>query len=658
MSDNGLEPRIGPKTVLATTAIAAAVLWLYRDVAPLELLLRVVLPALWIALWSLACLGAGAWPVRWLLGVRPQQPLVVTLLAGAATLACVASLLASCGIYRRILLVVLLCAAAIEGLRILLSRRFELRFPADRLASAPAIMLITVGVAILTLTTAPPVMYDVLNYHLAFPARWLDAGGFIEFPRHVFSYYPSSQGLLYGFALAVTGPWGAQAIHWWMGVMAVLAAAALAQRIAGKEAATWAAACFGLTPVVLEIAGYAIADLAVAAWGGAALVVIIGDSDRCAGWRRGALCGLLVGSAAAAKYLALATVTLPLAVTGIAVLVWSARRVPGPRWRIAFAFAVAVAAVLLPWLGRNAAWTGNPVYPYLQAVFGGPPAARDITAELALTAWSPIGWLTSSLTALVVRTFHPLREAGLLGPHWLLLLPAAAVVRGIDRRAWAAVWVATLAGVVAWGSLVQYGRFLVPILVPAAALAGTAAAALTATGTRSIRALFRILILFILAWNATVIATELNLDRSRVVSGHARDIEHLEKWVSYAPVLPFLSDELPRDSRVLLVSESRSFYIDQPALVEDPYRLPWLAELAAGCGDSNELARRVRAAGATHLLVNETEMDRLALQRGASDYWDGSSPRERQIITVFLEEVVRPLYRSGGVWVAEVPDEP
>ena len=46
--------------------------------------------------------------------------------------------------------------------------------------------LIAVGAAILTLTTAPPVMYDALNYHLAFPDRWLDAGGFIEFPlsRH------------------------------------------------------------------------------------------------------------------------------------------------------------------------------------------------------------------------------------------------------------------------------------------------------------------------------------------------------------------------------------------------------------------------------------------------------------------------------------------
>jgi 4-amino-4-deoxy-L-arabinose transferase-like glycosyltransferase len=636
--------------------VAAVVLWLYRDVATLDVLVRAVLPVLWIGAWTLACLGAGVWPVRWLLGASPHQPAAVTLLAGAAVLAFVASLLASCGIFERTVLIVLFSAAVIEGVRTLVRRRPDLRFPAIRLVSAPALLLMAAGAATLVLTTAPPVMYDALNYHLAFPDHWLDAGGFSEFPRHVYSYYPSSQGLLYGFAVTVTGPWGAQAIHWWMGLMAVLTAATLGQRIAGREAATWAAACFGLTPVVLEIAGYAIADLAVAAWGGAALLVLIGVTERNIDWRTGALCGLLAGSAAAAKYLALASVMVPVAVTGIALLMWADRRLRAHRLLFVLAFAVASSVVLLPWLGRNVVWTSNPVYPYLQAVFGGPPAARDIAAEMGLTAWSPIGWLMGSLVAGISRTFHPLREAGLLGPHWLMLLPAAALARGIDRRAWKACWIAALIGTFMWGALVQYGRFLTPTLVPAAALAGTAVAALTATDKPWLRRLFRTLILFVLAWNATVIATDLNLDRARLVSGHARDAEHLQRWVSYAAVLPFVSEALPDDSRVMLVSESRSLYIDRPVLVEDPYRMPLLAELSRECEDAHELARRIRSAGATHLLINDAEMDRLARQRGASDYWDGTSPEERQLITTLLQDVVRFLYRSGGVWVAEVPD--
>ncbi len=656
MPDSEFQPRIGPWAVLVSAVIAAVVLWLYRDVATLDVLVRTCLPVLWIGAWSLACLGAGVWPVRSLLDAPSHQSAVVTLLSGAAVLAFVASLLASCGTYGRTVLVVLFGAAAIEGIRTIVLRRPGLRFPAVRLVSAPAMILIAAGAATLVLTTAPPVMYDALNYHLAFPDRWLDAGGFNEISRHVYSYYPSSQGLLYGFALAVTGPWGAQAIHWWMGLMAVLAAATLGERIAGGEAATWAAACFGLTPVVLEIAGYAIADLAVAAWGGAALVVVIGDTSRRLDWRAGTLCGLLAGAAAAAKYLALASVMVPVAVTGMAVLMGADRRFRGPRWPIVLAFAVASAVVLLPWLGRNVAWTGNPVYPYLQAVFGGPPAARDIAAEMGLTEWSPMRWLVGSLIAGVSRTFHPLREAGLLGPHWLLLLPAAAFARGIDRRAWQACWIAALVGTFLWGALVQYGRFLTPTLVPAAALAGTAAAALVETDKPWLRGVFRTLILFVLAWNGTVIATDLNLDRARIVSGHSRDAEHLQRWVSYAAVLPFVSEALPEDSRLMLVGESRSFYVDRPVLVEDPYRMPLLAELCRGCQDANELARRVRATGATHLLINDAEMNRLARQRGASDYWDGTSPHERRLITTFLQDVVRFLYRSGGVWVAELPD--
>ena len=140
-----------------------------------------------------------------------------------------------------------------------------------------------------------------------------------------------------------------------------------------------------------------------------------------------------------------------------------------------------------------------------------------------------------------------LREAGLLGPHWLLLLPAAAFARGIDRRVWRACWIAALVGTFLWGALVQYGRVLTPTRVPAAALAGAAAAALMGTDKPCLRGLFRTLILLVLSWNATVIATDLNLDRARIVSGHSRDAEHLQRWVSYGAVLPFVSEALPDD---------------------------------------------------------------------------------------------------------------
>ncbi len=652
------EPRLSVTRggALVAVAVAAAVLWLARDTNPLDVSLRLLLPLLWLAAWTVACLGAGVWLVRGLLSGSRDPDAVVVLTTGAAVLAMLQAVLALAGLLHPIVVVVLLCVAAAEGTRLLVLTRLRPRLPGVALTSPAGVMLAAAAVAVVALLTTPPVMYDALNYHLAFPARWMAAGGFVEFPRHLFSYYPSSHGLLYAMSLASVGPWGAQAIHWWMGAMAVLAAATLGERLGGRSAATWSAACFGLTPAVLEIAGYAIADLAVAAWAGAALVVLTDADEDPPTWRRGALIGVLAGCAVAAKYLALGTV-MAAVVAGGAVWLWGRSWRSPSRWAVGAAFAVATAVMVLPWFGRNLVWTGNPVYPYMQFLFGGPPCDRDILREIGrygAAGGSWIAWIGSTLGAVAVRTIHPLREGGLLGPHWVPLLVAAAFVRGAERRLTAALWAAVVSGAIVWGALVQYARFLLPVLVPAAALAGSSAAAFTRHPSRMLRAAFHGLLLAVLGWNASVLASQHDLERLQVVFGHRSDTQYLRRWVSYAPMIPVVAGSLPPSSRLLLVGEPRSFYLDRPVVVEDPYRQPLLLELARGCGSPDELARRVRALGVTHVLVNEGEMSRLARHRGASDYWGGASPIEREAIDRMLADLVRQVARHGSVWVGEL----
>ncbi len=656
MSDDRDSTRISSHAALLAVLLAAVVLWLYRRVVPIDLLVRLSLPVLWLSLWSLACLGAGHWPTTWLLG-RRRPPLVVVLATGAAVVSFLEALLALAGAFRPAVLVGLLALSALGGVLVLARPVTRPVLPPFRFASPPGVLVAAVGATTLILLTAPPVMYDALNYHLAFPARWLAHGSFIQFERQIFSYYPSAHGVLYALALATVGPWGAAAIHWWMGALAGLSAATLAARLEGREgAATWAAACFVLTPVVLAVADYAIADLAVAAWTGAALVVLTEREEHRRLGRRAAHVGLLVGAAVAAKYLALATVLAPLALGGAVMA--AGREWRGRRLAAAGAALAALCLVLAPWLGRNLAWTGNPVYPYFQAAFGGPPSGRDVARELAVEgdgALAPSSVLIRSATGLIRRTFHPLPGGGAIGPAWLILLPVALVAGGARSRARLALWIVTATGVLAWGALVQYARFLLPVLVPAAALAGVAAAQLTGQGPRLARRAVLVLLLAVFAWNATALATDLNLDRLAVVTGHARRTDFLSRWVSYFPAAQFASERLPKDARLLLVAEVRSFYLERSVLVEDPYRAPWLVDLARSCVAPSDLAAELRALGVTHVLVNETEMARLARQRGVADYWAGADERERDLIRRFLHGTLRPIYRGGGVWIGELP---
>ena len=651
MTTGPASPRLQPAAVLAAVLLAGAVLAAGRQAMAWGPWIRVVLPVLWLGGWSLATLGLGRPLLRAVLG--PGEALSrSTLMAaavGAAALSWLATLAAAAHVLRPGLLAALLLACAAWG-AVVLGREGRLADLARR-ATSPGWLLalpLVCGGFVLLLLTTPPVMFDVANYHLAFPERWLAAGGFLEFPRHGFSYYPAAHSMLWTYALATIGAWGASAVNAWFGFLASAAVWRLARRLAGRPAAGWAVVCFVTTPAVLEVAAFAAADLAVAAWAAAAMVAVIGSAGRP---RRAALAGLLVGSAAAAKYLALATVALPVAA---ALLVVSWRR-GGRRAVVAATVLGMTAAVpLLPWLARNLVWTGNPLYPYLQSLLGGPAAGFSIGAERlqnGAAGGGPWHLAATALGAFVQRSLQPLGQGGWIGLLWLILLPTAALTSMRRSRDLAAIWLATLLGLLTWGALVQFGRFALPALAWGAPLAGAAAAALTGSGGRLQRGATTALLLTLASANATVLGTPLNLDRLAVTANVESDEAYLASWLDYAPLLPAIERDVPPDGAILLVAETRSLYIPRRVLVEDPYRPPWLGELAR---DGADPAAALRAMGVTHVLVNQGDMNRVAALRGASSYWEGLAPAARAAVARFLTSEVEVQARAGGVWLARL----
>ena len=200
----------------------------------------------------------------------------------------------------------------------------------------------------------------------------------------------------------------------------------------------------------------------------------------------GLLVGLLAGGALAIKYPGLVSAVVP---AGVVVLVraWRARS-----GRLILGFAAGLGLVAGPWLGKNVADTGNPVYPLAWSVFGGSEwdAERDarwraahgprpITAGLlagsALDLAGRSDWQSPLYAALVPLAWLGTRgrrpATALLGyaaylfltwwllthrldRFWLPMLPALAVLAGLgldavaDRSRLAAAW---LGGVLALG---------------------------------------------------------------------------------------------------------------------------------------------------------------------------------------------------------------
>ena len=629
-------------------------LWRYQPVQSPEPLAAMALTVAWVALLTLACLGAGAPALRLAGGGRVVgvAALVAELALGAGALAAAAALLGAAGLLRPLpLLAVLLAAAAAGGREAARRGRRRLpRVPAG--ARLPAALLALAALYTLLVAATPSPFYDQLHYHLAFPFQWLRHGTVATFPRHAYSFFPATHGLLFAYALAALGAAAAQATHWWMGALAVAGVGALAARLRGPRAGWWAAALLATTPAVLQVGTWAAADLAVAFFMVAALAMVALARDHPA--RAGAprwwlAAGALVGLAVGCKYLAALTVAIPV---GAAALLVRAPAGGLGRVRRGALLVLGATVTFAPWLLRNAAATGDPLYPFLSGAFAPRVVGMSAAEVAAVAARVPgSGWARPRPAELAtLTTFAPVGDAGAIGPAYLALLPLAAWAAWRGRRGFAPALAAAAAVAVAgWALGPPTGRYLLPALAPLAVLAGAGVArALLAAPRRARRALAG-LAAAVLAWSALGGATPLELARLGCTLGRGNPDELMARWASYWPAVRAVDELLPADATVLLVGESRAMYLDRDLVVDDPLVTPLLVALAEAQPSAAAMAAELRRRGVTHVLYNRQEATRIAALNGRDEYLAPLSPAGRARLEAFLSGCLRRLTAAGPV---------
>ncbi len=637
---------------LAALAWIAAVLWRYQAVQSPEPLVGVALIVGWLAVLTLACLGGGrlAWRLAAPVPRRSLATTVVELALGAGVLAAVAGALGAIGWLRPLPLLLALATLATAG-GIVLSREPRGHWAAlPRALRLPA--LLVAAAAVLTLLTAvtPAPFYDQLHYHLAFPFQWLRHGRIEVFPRQAYSFFPATIGLLYTYALAALGAGAAQAVHWWTGAVAVAGVAALASALRGPRAGWWAAAILATTPSVMLLATWAAADLAVLAFALAAVAMLLLASRdaRLAGapgwWL---LAGALAGLATGCKYLAALTVAAPIA------LVMAMMPVPGGGLRRLPRVLLAGAGGALsfgPWLLRNLLATGNPVYPFLAAVFPAGGRLGGSAGEVA-SKIPGIGWARPDLSQIVsLTTFSPVGDAGAIGPAYLALLPLAAWAVWKGRRSFATVLaVVSLGATLGWIAGPPTGRYLLPAVAALAALAGAGVQRALGRSQRTARPWLAALLGTGLAWSALGGTTPVELARLACTLGRGNVDEIMARYASYWPAVRAVDRELPADAKVLLVGESRTMYLDRDVIVDDPFVTPLLVTLAESAQTASAIAAELRREGVTHVLINRQEAARIAALNRRSDYLAPLSPAGRSRLDEFLRRCLRPVATAGPV---------
>lgn len=619
-----------------------------RGFGPVGSLLTV---GLWVVVWTLAALGPGRFVVGRFRGGGDEstEDLLLAGVAGSAVLAALAAALSVPGWFRPVPLLVVLGAAAVWGGIGLVRRPVRLPSPGSCAVGPAALWLVALVVAA-TVTT----FYDQWHQHLGFPWLWLQDGSISVNPDNFYSYMPVNSSLMYAYGLGSLGAWTAQVTHWWCGVVTVLICACLGRRMVGDGGGWWAALLVATTPNVLELSCSGGSDLVVTMFSAAAWLALVrtADSpDRSVSWWL--LAGAMAGLAAGTKYTALGTVALPLA-AGALVLHRPWRRGSfGPMARGA-ATAVAGAAVTFgPWVLRNLLATGAPLYPFLTGPFRGmlTTDARSIAPFAGELSGFNFGWshiLDGIGLGSISSPIGGFAPAGLL---WLAFGAVTVVVLPRMKRPLAtALTAGGLVGVAQWLVGLQVVRYLLPALVPLAAVLGGGVALAMRASTTPVRRAVAVLILAAVAWNLTTVLKPVAFERLGCSLGVNPVEPLLARWVSSSLAFDAVR-ALPQDARLLLVAESRALGFERPVVLENPYPFgdTRLEALARSCADPESMAAELAGEGITHVLTNRWEARRMASMIRRDRYFGAADPDVVARLDAFARHCLEPEWLGHGV---------
>jgi hypothetical protein len=461
---------------------------------------------------------------------------------------------------------------------------------------------------------APPVGGDQTKYQLVYPRLYAAAGSLVSTPWSFWGQMQFLENFVFAAAYALHGDVLARFLNGITGVLATIALGRLVEVHLKPGLGAAAGTIFFTLPITWSLMTRAGSDLPVVLYGALAVGALLEwqDSTAPGALRRAAL---LAGLAGGSKVMGL----LVPALVGIGVLVVFVRRAwtVGAATMAAVTFGALVILAASPWYVRNAADTGNPVYPFAYGIFGGTHWSKPAGEYLAdyyrqyQTTWAERREGAAYGGLDVARfpwdlTMHPESfengaKKGLdVGPFALAFAPALLLVR---RRRAAVVTVAAIglgyAGIIAGGAW-AHPRYVLPgvALVIAAAMPGARAL----LGRR----LTMVTVVLTIIGNLAVTSRMLSplwRDQVRVATGHMSRVKFLRRNEARYVFWEHANQTVPSAGKILVLEK-----IPHPYYVERPYVLASYLEQDLidyrSIDSPQALALAAHGLGITHVAVD------------------------------------------------------
>jgi 4-amino-4-deoxy-L-arabinose transferase-like glycosyltransferase len=567
------------------------------------------------------------------------------------------------------------------------------------------VLLSALILSIVVLAAVPPVDRDALTHHLAVPKLYIKHGGIHEIPYVPFSYYPMNLDLLYLIPLYFGNDIFPKYIHFAFALFtAGLIFSYLHRRLGRATDALLGVVLFLSLPVVIKLSITVYVDLGLVFFSTAALLQLLRWSETGFRPRHLVLSGIFAGLCLGTKPNGMLTVFLlslavPVMFQRAAVgqggdrLQDPNRQDKGSRRALqslawAASFVVVAAVVYSPWMIRNYAWTGNPVYPMAQSIFapngtaGGSSSASDAKGaegtetgdgqEKSALSFGHFagrkmifGETLPEILAIPLRVFfqgqddNPRLFDGRLNPY-LLVFPLAAVLVPKGRRRSPQVQLeiqmfgafSLISLTFAFFLVDMRIRYIAPIIPPLVILAVIGIndlidiiksrlammnrwLALSAAGA---------LFLGLLGLNVAYLVEQFSIvDPMSYLKGKLSRDEYIQKYRPEYTALSFANNNLPEGTRILsLFNGNRIYYSEREMICDNEY----FRKTVHASQSSADLIRRLDQRGITHLLV------RLDIFKQWADIQ--FKPFEKFLLQSLFDEKLLRLYQGHGYALFEL----
>jgi hypothetical protein len=481
--------------------------------------------------------------------------------------------------------------------------------------------LAAAGFLVAVASLAPPLLYDVTEYHLgAFRDYARMPGGWRIGPvlHNFYARFPFPVEALYFMGLLMEGStdFAPKLIN---AAFVAGCAALLWQWLKRCGVATrWrllAALMLLAHPVLLEVSLDAYIDAPAAFFTLAAVYAALlaagaaGGGDENPAPALLPVAGWLAGTALVTKYTVPQLFLLPVLLCILPPVIGAARR--GKVWRPLTAAALLACVPAAFWLGKNIAFYGNPLEPFFQRVFRPGDALAVSREQYYIESHYP----QSPFSAQYWQTL----ATRLGGIGWLVLAPLAGFPAIARRRTTLRLLAFVAVSYLLW-NLVRYSqdRFLLAATTLAILLGARVLDALPCGLPRAaVGAVLAIGALANLLPHAVRIAgggefsyaCEFDSRAGTSVSGPRAEF-YRGNLGALGEIVVAADRELPPSARLLLVYEARPYLFRREAIYNTVFDASELLRLAKGAKNGAEVGEKLRAAGITHVLVNREELRR------------------------------------------------